>query len=230
MTRFAVLAGLLLFAIAGAGCQAAPEASRSLSFDATSDKAVVVFGTSADRNQTAPEDPWYREPRSLLTHWQQYDPESKLLVPEGSRVKSLRSDGFLENTDRQVATVHVLEVDPGDYALIATMLGRTLTLFVEPTGNIRYHYDGVSDRALAGITTRGPVAPGRHFVFSVRPGQVVYIGHFDFVHAGNGNHKIVDINHSQEADAARAALRDYPGIEGDLVTLDLSRPTEQAAR
>jgi len=223
VARLAPFAGVLLAAHLAVGCAGSSDASRSLSFDAASDKAVVVLGTSIDRKHVAPDDPWYRVPHSLLSHWQQYSPDTMQLDAGGGRLKTLRmSDGG--------ATLHVVEVDPGDYALIGAMVGRTLTLFVEPTGTIRFHYEGVSDQALAGIGTQGSVVTSRNFVFSVRPGEVAYIGHFDFVHAGAGEHKIVKVDYWQEAAAARAALQEYPGITAEMLTLNLTLPTEQAAR
>jgi hypothetical protein len=77
---------------------------------------------------------------------------------------------------------------------------------------------------------RGKVDPKKHFHFSVEPGQIVYIGHFNFLHPGGGNHRIVDVVYSLNVAAARAALKDYPGITGEMITLNLALPTEQAAR
>jgi hypothetical protein len=228
MGAFAAM--MAMIGVLASGC-ASPtsEASQSMNFDSSSDKAVVILATSVDRDQVALEDPRYREPRSLLTHWQQYDPETKLLVSGRGRIKSLRSRGIMEQAADHDVTHHVLEVDPGDYALIGAVVGRTLTLFVEPEGDIRWHYEGASDRALAGIETQGPLVLGRNFVFSIQPGKVAYLGDFDFVHAGGGNHRIVDINYSHDEAATRAALGEYPGISAEMITLNLALTTKQAA-
>lgn len=229
--RLAGLAALALVAgLALTSCAMTTEAPTSITFDKSSDKAIVILGTTIDRNHVAPEDPWYRVAPFLLTHWQQYSPESMQLTAGGSRIKSFRDEGIAEDAAGRDATVHILEVEPGDYALIGAMIGRTLTLLVEPTGEIRFYYEDGSYQQFAGIETQGPVIPGRNFVFSVDSGQVAYIGHFNFVHAGAGEHKVADVDYWRDKAAAGAALEEYPGITGDMVTLDLTLPTEQAAR
>lgn len=144
-------------------------------------------------------------------------------------MKSLRSDEMWEGTTSRDPMVQVLEVDPGDYALIGVTITRTLTLFVKPEGPIRHHYQDSNAQVLAGIETTASVTPKSNFLFSMRPGQIVYIGDFDFVQQEAGSNKITKVNYSHDEAAARAALQSYPGITGDMVTLNLTLPTEQAA-
>jgi hypothetical protein len=42
--------------------------------------------------------------------------------------------------------------------------------------------------------------------------------------------RIVSIDHSQDPAAARAALADYPGISGPMVTYDFAKPPQTVAR
>jgi len=230
--RLALLAVAML-AVAGlvSGCASpASEASHSVTFDSSSEKAVVVLGTTNHRAPSAPEDGLLDRPNSLATHWQEYDPHTMRLVPGGALMMSLRGHNAWEKTTVRDDIVHVLEVKPGDYALIGVTNTRTVTSFFP----LHDENGDSSRRTLApyvhGLEMRGKVDPKKHFHFSVEPGQIVYIGHFNFLHPGGGNHRIVDVVYSLNVAAARAALKDYPGITGEMITLNLALPTEQAAR
>ena len=209
-------------------CAQSSNAPHSLVFDSESDKAIVLIGTSLDRNQIAPENDWNKRPHSLVTHWQQYDPHIMQLVPGGARVTSLRQNSIWAKAAHD-PVVQVLEIEPGDYALIGVTIYKTTTTLL-PLKNSNFRRYTTPGLPLDDeIEMQGEVTPKSNFLFSVRPGKVVYIGHFDFVHAGGRSHKIVDINYWQDEAAARAALKDFPGITDDMVTLNLTLPTEQAA-
>jgi hypothetical protein len=225
-----LLAALAVLGAMASGCTLSSAASKSIELGADSDQAVIVFGTSVDRNRIAPEDDWSDQPPSLLTHWQQYDPNTMRLVSDGQLVSSLRDDSIWSSTRHSDAVIHVLEVEPGDYALVAASIFRTITTFVPLTGSNLKRHNNPLFPLINDIEMEGEVAAKHNFLFSVRPGQVVYIGHFDFVHEGGGKHRIVDVRYSQDEAAARAALKVYPGITAEIVTLNLALPTEQAAR
>lgn len=228
--RFGLLAALALSAVVASGCTHSSDASRSIKLDADSEKAVVVLGTTLDKNSAPSDEGWLERPSALLTHWQQYDPEKMQLIPGESRVMSFHGDALWPEAIVGETAVHVLEVQPGDYALIGASIANTTTTFVPLTGSNLTRHTNVMIPGASGIEMRGPVKAGRNFLFSVRPAQVVYIGHFDFVRSGAGKYKIVDINYSLDEATARAALADYPGISGDMVTLNLALPTETASR
>lgn len=213
------------------GCTwSASEAPKSISFDKTSATAVVILSTSNHRLPSAPEDGVLDRPNSLATHWQEYDHGTLQLVPDGAIMTSVRGHNAFDRTTVRDTVVQVLEVEPGDYALIAVSNTRTVTSFfplneagLSPGQPVAPYSSGLSLKG-------GKVDPKKHFHFSVEPGQIVYIGHFDFLHPGGGNHRIVDVVYSLDEPAARAALQNYPGIKGDIVSLNLKLPAAQAAR
>jgi hypothetical protein len=225
---------MMALAVIGAlvsGCAwSASEASRSISFDKNSAKAVVILGAANHRVPSAPEDGVLDRPNSLATHWQEYDRGTMLLVPDGALMTSLRHHNAWESTTLRDSMVQVLEVEPGDYALIAVSNTRTVTSFFPLNERSGLSPGQAVSPYRHGLAMKGEVDPKKHFHFSIEPGQIVYIGHFDFLHPGGGKHRIIDINYSLDAAAGRAALQDYPGISGDMVTLNLALPTETAAR
>jgi hypothetical protein len=232
MSRFLpTKCGLFLTLLLASGCASpASDVSTSLTFDRASEKAVVILGTTNHRLPSGPEDGALERPDSLATHWQQYDPRSLQLIPDAALMMSLRFHNAWESATLRDDYVHVLEVEPGDYALIAVTADYSITSFFplnDGSGGAPRRWGSPYKD---GLKMQGQVDPKKHFRFSVGPGQIVYIGHFDFLHPGGGIHRIVDIKYSVDAAAARAALQDYPGITGEMAIFDLSLSTEQAAR
>lgn len=223
---------LVLTAALLSGCisSAAPE---SIELGPGSETAVVVLGTTIDRNETALKGEWGDRPTVLLTQWQRYDPSSMQLVPGGARAMSMREDTVWSEETMRDPAVFVLEFEPGDYALIGVTivhrLNRTTTTFIPLTGsNFTEHTNSLFPMA-SEFEMQGPVDPRRNFLFSVRPGQVVYIGDFDFAHVAAGNYKVVGINYTHDEAAAREAMKGYSGITVPMVSLNLTLPAEQAA-
>jgi len=212
------------------GCTwSASEAPKSISFDKTSATAVVILSTANHRLPSAPEDGVLDRPNSLATHWQEYDRGTLQLLPDGALVTSVRGHNAFDRTTVRDTVVQVLEVDPGDYALSAVSNTLTVTSFFPPTESGFSSGQSVSPYSSGLAMKGGKVDSKKHFHFSVEPGQIVYVGHFDFLHPGGGNHRIVDVVYSLNEAEARAALQDYPGIKGEIVSLNLKLPTEQAA-
>jgi len=222
---------LLAVAVLVAGCASpASDVTSSLKFDRGSGRALVVLGTSNHRLPSGPEDGVLDRPNALATHWQRYDQNSMQLIRGAALMMSLRGYNAWESATVRDVVVQVLEVEPGDYALIGVTNTRSVTTFFPLKDGSGASTRGWGSPYKDGLEMEGQVDPQKHFHFSVGAGQIVYIGHFDFFHPGGGIHKIVDINYSLDPAAARAALEDYPGITGDMVTLDLTLRTEEAAR
>lgn len=222
------IAAALLLCLLAAGCASAPEASRSTQFGHSSETAIIVMGTSANAAQAL-----HQSGESLSTFWQQYDPLARRLIPSGNVLQTkvfkrpftpftAPDRGYLD------PTVTVLEAVPGDYALIAAGFPHLMTLFVPTIDGSRQADTYVVDPTKH-VDPEANVDPGQNFVFSVSAGEIVYIGHLQFVKPALWD-RIVSINYSLDTDAARAALNDYPRIKGEMLTLDLTLPTEQAAR
>lgn len=228
MGAFAAMMAMI-GALASGCASPTSEASQSVNFDSSSDKAVVILATANHRTPSAPDDGLLDRPNSLATHWQEYDPETMRLVPGGARMMSLRGHNAWDKTTLRDDWVHVLEAEPGNYALIGVTNTRAVTTFFSLDYWDRSSRSRTLNPYIAGLEMEGQVDPRKHFVFSVDPGQIVYLGHFDFLHPGGGNHRIVDINYSHDAAAARAALGEYPGISAEMITLSLALPTAQAA-
>ena len=182
-----------------------------------------------------------RSGRSLETYWQQYDAEGRLLVPGGRSIVTSVDGGIFSEPGYLKPTVSVLEVDPGAYALIGAGFPNFMTLFVRSNDPLsRYKSDNpgqiqswtytVDPRRH--INPEAPVDPKENILFSVAPGQIVYIGHFRFWKLPFSD-KFASIGYSQDvADvaAAREALKDFPGIAGDMTVQDLRLSAETAAR
>ncbi|GAB4362853.1 MAG: hypothetical protein Kow00114_18440 [Kiloniellaceae bacterium] len=226
MRGSAFVAALALTAALLSGCSGPPEASRSLSFDASSDQAIVVLGTSASSAQAIT---WSGE--SLSTFWQEYDPLAGRLIVSGNilRTKVFKSPftpfvgagrGYLD------PTVTVLEVEPGHYALTAAGFPHLMTLFV-PSKDGRSQASTYVVDPTKFVAPTAQVDPRRNYAFSIAAGQVAYIGHFEFVKR-RFDDQIVSINYVQDPAAAREALKDFPGITAGLTVLDLEQPTESA--
>ena len=233
MRRFTILASFVLLALAGAGCSGAPEASHSLQFDRSSDKAIVIIGTSVTEAQKENA----RGERSLATFWLEYDPETRHLVPDGKTFQTKVVASPLSGEPAYLKpTVSVLEVEPGDYAMIGAGFPHLMTTYVRPrstkllngSGPRRYSWHHTVDPRIH-VDPEAPVDPRANVLFTVLPGEVLYIGHFQFVKRGYSD-SLQGINYEQDAAAARQALADYPGISGIMRTFDPARPPQSVSR
>ncbi len=223
---FVVLAFLLL---AGAGCSAAPEASHSLRFDAHSDTAIVLIGTSVNLAQ---EENIGAE-RSLSTFWVQYDPATKHLVPGGKTFQTkVAASAFTAEPAYLKPTVSVLQIEPGDYALVGAGFPNLMTTYVAPRPskllNEGQSWHHTVDPQVH-IDPEAAVNPQHYFLFTVLPGEVLYIGHFDFQKWPYGD-DLRGLNYFQDEAAARAVLAEYPGIAAMMTTFDPARPPQQVSR
>jgi hypothetical protein len=232
MPRMAPRTALLL-ALFVAGCSGSSTASKSLSFDAHNAKAIVVIATYVTRAQEEN----IRAGRSLSTFWLECDPDGDHLRPGGKTFQtSVVAGAFSAEPAYLQPTVSVLQIDPGAYALIGAGFPHLMTTYVslKPT---RLHNGGPGSRQSwhntvdprVHVDPGAPVDPQRNFVFTVQPGQILYIGHFQFQKPTHVD-RLTSINHYMDEDAARAALADYPGISGAMITLDPARPPQSVAR
>jgi hypothetical protein len=231
--RLASLMGLLLTALLAADCTGAPEASRSLTFDAASDKAIVIIGTYVTRAQEEN----VRVERSLSTFWQEYDPDKGRLVPGGKTFQTkVVASAFSAEPAYLKPTVSVLEVDPGAYALVGAGFPHLMTTYVSPRptkllnggpGRRQSWHHTVDPRVH--IDPEAAVDRQRNFLFTVLSGEILYIGHFEFQKWGFRD-SLQSLNHFQDEAAARQALAVYPGISGIMVTFDRKKPPQSVAR
>lgn len=223
---------LLLLSALVTACASPFDASTSTRFDAGSDKAIVLVGTSVSRVQ----DDGAGTARRLETYWQEYDPSAQRLRPDGESFLTRLSAGSVAEPGYLIPTVSVLEVDPGDYALIGAGFPHLMTLYVrskgaltrsDRLGNYQSWTHTVDPRRHVNPTA--PVNPGQHLVFSVSAGQIVYIGHLRFQKLERIDN-LVSIDYSHDEAAARQALARIPGISGTMITLDLRRPAQSVSR
>jgi hypothetical protein len=224
------LAALAVVGTMASGCSGASTASKSLSFDATSDKAIVILGTSVSSEQQEE----IRSGRSFSTFWVEYDPATDHLLPDGETFEtSIVASAFTAEPAYLTPTVSVLEVDPGAYALIGAGFPHLMTTFVRSK-------DGPTDGRGRGQSWHFTVDPRVHidpaaevsrgnYLFTVSPGEILYIGHFQFVKWGHSD-SIHGINYEQDEAAARQALADYPGISGIMGTFDPAKPPQEVRR
>jgi len=217
--RYAVSVTLLSFGVTA--CTAGIGADSSIEFGPSSYTAIVILGTSANPAQVFS---WSGE--SLSTFWQKYDPADHRLVRNGESFRTKILRGPFISTDYRNPTVTVLEVAPGDYALTAAGFPHVMTLFVPR--NADDHSPGYIVDPRRHIDPQAPVNPRQNFVFSVERGQIAYIGHFNFV-KDTFRDQLVSIAYSQDPAAAREALKEFPGIIGELTVFNLEQPTESAA-
>ena len=223
----------LLLCLSLAGCSAAPEASRALRFDAGSDKAIVIIGTSVTRAQEEN----VRVERSLSTFWQEYDARKGRLVPDGKTFQTkVVAGAFSAEPAYLKPTVSVLEIDPGGYALIGAGFPHLMTTYVSPrptnlhngdAGRRQSWHHTVDPRVH--IDPEAVVDRQRNFVFTVHPGEILYIGHFEFEKWGSRD-SLRSINLTRDEAAARTALGDYPGILGIMITYDREKPPQSVSR
>lgn len=216
-----------------AACAGSSDASRSLSFDGHSDKAIVILGTSVNRAQEEE----IRAGRSFSTFWQEYDPASQRLLPGGGTFVTTVSAGAFSSTPAYLTpTVSVLEVDPGAYALVGAGFPHSASTFVkskpssastDEKGRVQTWTHTVDPRMH--IDPAAAVSRPQNFLFTVAPGEILYIGHFQFVKWPLTD-SLISVNYFQDAAAARAALADYPGISGVMVTFDPAKPPQSVSR
>lgn len=220
---FAILASMLTATLLSA-CAADLDADSSTEFGPSSEKAIIILGTSANPRQVFT---WSGE--SLSTFWQEYDPTTRRLMKGGSTFQTKVLGGLFSRTDYDQPTVTVLEVDPGYYALIGAGFPHLMTLFVRSIDGRSQTSNSYVVDPRKHIDPQAKVEPRQNFLFSVEPGQIAYIGHFEFVKLTYLD-QLGSINYIQDPAAARLALQEYPGISGEMVTLNLTLPTETAAR
>ncbi|MGF1591869.1 MAG: hypothetical protein ACFCUW_01245 [Kiloniellaceae bacterium] len=230
--RLAAALALLWTAALLPACAGAPEASRSTAFDAGSGKAIVVIGTFVDRIQ----EEGVVSGRSLSTYWVEYDPHARRLVPDGKTFLTRIGGGVLSEPGYTKPTVSVLEIDPGDYALVGAGFPHLMTTYVgsRPTnlhndsmGRRRSWHRTVDPRVH--IDPTAAVDPRQNFLFTALPGQVLYIGHFEFVKWSHSD-SLGGINYFQDEAAARKALESFPGITGAMMTYDFAKPPQSVSR
>jgi hypothetical protein len=230
MVAFVAVAAMI--GALASGCAGPSDASRSLSFDSTSKKAIVIVGTSVNKAQQEE----VRAGRSLSTFWQEYDPDTRRLLPGGRTFLTKVGASVFSEPEYLRPTVAVLEVDPGDYALIGAGFPHLMTTYVRSsdhpsqtdhmgrreswthTVDPRMHIDPAAD-----------VDPLLNFLFSVLPGQILYIGHFEF-RKSTYLDSLSSINYFQDEAAARKALEDFPGIAGVMITVMPGQLPQSVAR
>jgi len=152
------------------------------------------------------------------------------LVPGGRSFLTSIGGSVFSQPEYLQPTVSVLAVDPGDYALVAAGFPHLMTSYVRSRnggGDVTTGHRTVDPRYH--IDPEAPVDPRGNFLFSVLPGQILYIGHFEFQKSGFLDH-LDSINYYQDAVAAREALQEFPGISGEMVILDPARPPQSVAR
>lgn len=227
MTGLRAIFGALPIMLVVAGCAGPSEVSRSLAFDSTSDKAIVVLGSSTWWEED------FRDPdQSLTLHWQAFDPKTLRLLPDGRSFASLtRGSARLDRADPYPAA-RVLLVEPGSYALVAAGSGSAKTFYVQIQDRYKdkwivndFHLDPRKY-----IEPQAPVAYGGNYLFTVEAGQIVYLGHFEFRRSSRYLGPFPWVRRFEDAAAARKALAEFPGIAGPMITLDPTKPSQSAAR
>ena len=226
LRAFRLLGVMSLLVTLLSACAANTGVDSSTVFGPASDKAIVVVGTSANHEQAIT---WSGQ--SLSTFWQEYDPLVRRLVAKGNIIHTKvfkapftpfagSGRGYLD------PTVTVLEVEPGDYALIAAGFPHVMTLFVRSVDGSSQANTYVVDPTKY-VDPEARVDTRRNFVFSVAAGQIAYIGHLEFVKLPYMD-TFVSINYSLDPASAQAALKELPGIRGEMTVLNLKEPIESA--
>ena len=226
---------LLFAAFLSAGlsaCATSFDVSPSTEFDASSKTAIVVVGTSVSRAQ----DKGVGSVRRLETYWQEYDPSTLRLRPGGESFVTRVGASPVAEPEYLSPTVSVLQVDPGSYALIGAGFPHLMTLYVplkdsmiqrDSRGRLQSWTYTVDPRRHvdpeAGLDPRGNV------LFTVEAGQILYIGHFQFL-----KYPYIDslrsMDYSLDEESARDVLDAFPGISGEMITLDLQNPWQSVSR
>jgi hypothetical protein len=226
----ATLGGLLLILLVVSGCAGNSSAPKSLSFDADSDKAIVVVGGSILWAEN------YRDPdQSLTLHWQAFDPKTLRLMPEGAAFASLTRAAVRLDRDDPYPPVRVLQVEPGSYALVAAGSGVSKTFYVPLQDRYKSEWGTklVNDFHLDPrkyIEPQAPVAYGSNHLFTVEAGQIVYLGHYEFARSSRYLGVSPLARRFEDEAAARSALAEFPGIAGTMITLDPAKPSQSASR
>jgi hypothetical protein len=212
-----------------AGCAAPTALDPSTRFDADSDKVVVVVGGSIIWAED------FRDPdQSLTLHWQAFDPKTLRLLPKGKGFTSLTRAAVRLNISDPFPPAQVLQVESGSYALVAAGSGTSKTFYVPIQDRYKNKWGLIRVRdpyidPLAYIEPQARLIQGRNYLFSIEPGQIVYLGHFmlsrDSRYFGTG-----PIRRVEDKVAAREALVAYPGISGTMITLDPAKPPQSVAR
>lgn len=228
----APLAAIVLLAVILSACASPFDASTATQFGPSSDKAIVLIGTSVSQVQ----DKGAGTVRRLETYWQQYDPSTLRLRPEGRSFITRISAGAVAEPAYLIPTVSVLEVDPGSYALIGAGFPHLMTLYVpvkdtmtqrNPLGRLQSWTHTVDPRRH--VDPEADVKPRANMLFSVEPGQVVYLGHIAFKKPDYID-TLRSMDYYLDEDSAREALKAFPGISGEMITLDLRRPAQSVSR
>ncbi|MPZ11602.1 MAG: hypothetical protein GEU89_15550 [Kiloniellaceae bacterium] len=226
------LTGMLLTLVLASACAGPATIDSSARFDAASDKAILVLGSSTLWKED------FRDPdRSLTLHWQEFDPKTLRLVPGGKGFTSLtRGSVRLKRADPYPAA-QVLRVEPGSYALVAAGSGSSKTLYVQQKDRyvnkwghtmVRGHYVYIDP--LEYIDPGAQLAVGQNYMFSVAAGQVVYLGHFEFARHTRYLGGFTRARRFEDEVAARAALAGYPGISGPMIIVNPAKPPQSVAR
>lgn len=223
---------LTLIGVLASGCAMTTDAPISINFDKSSEKSIVLLATNVEWW-----DGYIGVGRSIASYWQEYSPQTKRLVPGGSTFWTDVSDTIWVDSDYRRPTMKVMEVVPGSYAMTAASatapgLVEVSTAFVamKSPGATGVRAEGRFIDPREYIAPEAAVDEQKNFAFSVSAGQIVYIGHFEFVRAQDDSDTIVGVNYSHDEAAARAALKAYSGITGEMLILNLEEPTETALR
>lgn len=222
--RIIAMAAATLFI---SSCSSTSQVSSWTDFDSDSDTAIVLLGTKISQRDGTVRQQESLEPRVLSTHWQLYDPQSLRLVRGNSLIFSTRVSTVFSEEEFDEWEVTALKVPPGNYALTVAVINRNLTTFVIESGS-RTKYR----KTLSGLSVDidAPVDSTRNYLLRVKPGQIAYIGHFDFQTLNHRSDVVVGIDYTLDEAAAQALLGQFPGVAGEVVTLDISpKPSEQAA-
>lgn len=226
----ASLAGMFAVAALLAACAAPTALDSNARFDATSEKAIVVVGGSVFWTED------FRDPdQSLTLHWQAFDPITLRLLPEGEGFTSLTRAAVRMKISDPFPPAQVLQVEPGSYALVAAGSGISKTFYVpvQERYKSKWGLKRTRDRyidPLAYIEPRAQLAAGKNYMISVEAGQVVYLGHFVFHRDSRYFSGLSLPRRVEDETAARKALQDFPGISGEMLIFDPSRPPQAAAR
>lgn len=209
------------------GCGSTSRVSSWTEFDSSSETAIVLLGTSVAGHDDTTNERRAVEPLVFSTFWQPYDPAS-LRLGEGDTLElSRRVDTIFEGDEFLRWEMSAVEIPPGHYALTVTRIHRTMTSFIPLTGS-----NSDIEKSLGGLSVKigGFADPAKNFLFEVRPGQVVYLGHFEFISAPLNSDLVGGVNYAHNEAAARAALTDFPGVTSEMITLYLALGTETAAK
>lgn len=215
------------FLVACAGSSNAP---KSLSFNAASEKAIVVVGGNIFWTDD------FRDPdKSLLLHWQEFDPRALRLVPGGKGFTGLTRASVRRKRADPYPPAQVLQVEPGSYALVAAGSGSFKSVFVSVKERYTSKWGStvVKDRYLDPqkyIEPQARLTYGRNYLFSVEAGQIIYLGHFEFVRSSRYLGRFTSVRRYEDEAAARAALADYPEISGTMIVVDPEKPAQSATR